>query len=486
MRNIIFPHKSLKTKAVQKFGLTIFFIIVFLIGNSFSLLKSQEYQHLIIYGQSLSTGHQSWPSLSTTNVPSNFMIGNQVWTNFGNEGYTSLYPLVANVAATTKNLAKTRANNIYGENPLVAAANHIQLKTKGKYKYIASSCGTGGLTIEQLSKEYYKPNFYKDFTNTIDYGRSISSSIICPAIFWMQGEYNYAPTSKSVGLSVGSKPTPDKNTYKSLLIKLKSNMQNDIINTYNQPCKPIFISYQTGAQYSRGKELAIGMAQLEAANENSDVICAGPIYPMTDRGGHLDSNGYRWYGEILGKVYYRTKILNQKFIPLQPKEISRNIDAKGVKIKFHVPKLPLVFDESLVPANKDYGFEIFNNNVKIAIKKISIKKDCVIISTQDSLMGSIEAVYAGTNNKGNGNLRDSDKELAYYNYIDLDKKNSDGTYFFERDSTEFTLRPSYEPKYKKQAVIYNKSYPLYNFSVAFYYKLDENSQSVNVFDNYPL
>lgn len=54
--------------------------------------------------------------------------------------------------------------------------------------------------------------------------------------------------------------------------------------------------------------LAISMAQLEASNEYKDIICAGPIYPMTDRGGHLDANGYRWFGEMLGKVYYQTQI----------------------------------------------------------------------------------------------------------------------------------------------------------------------------------
>ena len=79
--------------------------------------------------------------------------------------------------------------------------------------------------------------------------------------------------------------------------------------------------------------MEIGMAQLETANENEDMICAGPVYPMTDRGGHLDANGYRWYGEMLGKAYYRTKVLGQRFVPLQPIEISRTDNAKEIKIR---------------------------------------------------------------------------------------------------------------------------------------------------------
>lgn len=466
-------------RCIRYVSLKMLLLLMVITASNSMLAKSKKYQHLIIYGQSLSTGHQSWPALSTNNVSGNYMIGNQVWTNFGNVGYSALNPLVANIAASTIALPKTRASNIYAENPLVAATNHIQLKTKRKYKFIASSCGTGGLTIEQLSKEYYNPTFYKNFTNTIDYAASITSRISCPAIFWMQGEYNYAPTSKSLGLTVGSVPTADKNNYKSLLLKLKENMQNDIFVKYKQTNMPLFITYQVGAQYSRGKELSIGMAQLEASNENNDIICAGPIYQMTDRGGHLDSNGYRWFGEILGKVYYRTIILGEDFKPLQPIEISRTDNTKVLKIKFYVPKLPLVLDELLVKKIKDYGFEIYDDNIKKTIQNIKIDADCVLITTTTDLVGTLEVIYAGTSNYGDGNLRDSDNELAYYNYVDLDKTNADGTYVFERDTTETKLRPSFEPK-DEQGVIYEKPYPLYNFSLAFYYTLLKDTSTFRI------
>ena len=110
------------------------------------LTQAQSYEHLIIYGQSLSTGHQSWPPLSTTPVPGNYMIGTQVWSNFGNTVLNQLNPLLANVASSTASLAKNRANMIYAESPVVAAANHIQLKTNGQHQFIATSCGTGGKT----------------------------------------------------------------------------------------------------------------------------------------------------------------------------------------------------------------------------------------------------------------------------------------------------------------------------------------------------
>jgi hypothetical protein len=470
-----------KAKYLKLNGFRILVLISIIAVNCLTTVDSQEYQHLIIYGQSLSTAHQSWPPLSTTNVANNFMIGDQVWINYGNKDFTKLNPLVANVAAAAVNTPKKRSTMIYAENPLVGATNHIQLKTNGKYKFIATSCGNGGLSIEQLSKESFKPIYYGNFTNTIKYASALSSGIHCPVIFWMQGEYNYTTPKGCTGLTAESTPTTDKNTYKSLLLKLKNNMQNDISSTYKQKDKPLFITYQVGGQYSRGKELSIGMAQLEASNENKDIVCAGPIYPMTDRGGHLDPNGYRWYGEILGKVYYRTVILGQDFKPLQPVEISRTKNPKILNIRFYVPKPPLVIDELLIKKIQDYGFEVYVNNDKMTIRNVKIVGKNVRITTDADLTGNVEVIYAGTNNNGDGNLRDSDKEPSFYKYVDLDKKNDDGTYFYERDSTETTLRPSYEPRNSK-GVIYDQPYPLYNFSVAFYYKLDKDAYNYKIPD----
>lgn len=52
-------------------------------------------------------------------------------------------------------------------------------------------------------------------------------------------------------------------------------MQDAVKKYYNQNEKPRFITYQTGAQYTRGTTLEVGMAQLNASNENEDIICAG-------------------------------------------------------------------------------------------------------------------------------------------------------------------------------------------------------------------
>jgi hypothetical protein len=276
------------------------------------------------------------------------------------------------------------------------------------------------------------------------------------------------------------------------MVTLKNNMQTDAKAAYKQANSPAFITYQVGAQYSKGKELTIGMAQLEASNEQEDIICAGPVYPMTDVGGHLDANGYRWYGEMLGKVYYKTQILGEDFRPLQPLELSRDAaDPKKVIIKFRVPKRPLVLDDKTLGKITDYGFEVYNNNTRQTISNVSISGDSVILACVQNLTGKIEVVYAGVNatyvstsgnGRGSGNLRDSDDYPAFFTYQDLDKKDGSGNYIYPRNPNDAspTLRPAFEPKDANGNIIYDRPYPLYNFSVSFYYAIPAGEQKYTV------
>jgi hypothetical protein len=433
-----------------------------------------DYQHFIIYGQSLSVGYQAYQSLSLTNVQGNYMIGNQVWLNYGNTSLDKLNPLVATSIAASPAIA---------ECPITAAVNHIRLKQEADFpeienRFIATSTGMGGKTLEQLSKGHTEGH-YNVYSSALKaaYGMTVrsGSTITCPAIVWMQGEYDYT-----------GEPLTPKDTYKTGLIRLKNNMQSDVMAKYGQSEKPIFYTYQCGAQYTRGKELDAGMAQLEASNQNADVFCVGPVYPVTDVGGHIDANGSRWYGEMIGKVYHKTKVLGEDFKPLQPKKLSRDAsNPKRVVVQFLVPKLPLVLDEKTLPKVTNYGFEVYNNNVRQTISDVTVQSDSVIIACTADLTGKIEVIYAGTNasTRGHGNLRDSDDEKGFYNYINPELKSDGENYDYPHypDANQTTFIPSSgEPKDENGEVIYEQPYPLYNFSVAFYYAIPENVNSYEV------
>ena len=177
-------------------------------------------------------------------------------------------------------------------------------------------------------------------------------------------------------------------------------MQKDIQRQYGQTDKPVFITYQTGAQYMRDT-LSISMAQLEAANEYDDIICAGPIYPMTDRGGHLDSNGYRWFGEMLGKVYYQSQVQGKPFQPLQPTVIAREKHCLPKYVSSIMYRFVRWYSMLIwYPKSKDYGFEIYLRDYrqenKQIIKQVEIDGDDVVLTCEQPLVGDVIVVYAGT------------------------------------------------------------------------------------------
>ena len=437
-----------------------------------------DYHHFIIYGQSLSVGYQAYQSLSLTNIPGNYMLGNQVWLNYGNTNIDQLKPLVSTSAITSAAIA---------ECPVTAAVNHIRLQQEIDFpalenRFIATSVGMGGKTVVELSKGNAS-NLYNTYSSALKaaYGTAIrsGSTIDCPAIVWMQGEDDYTRAE-----------APAKAQYKSDLIQLKNDMQNDVATRYGQSDKPFFYTYQVGAQYTRGRELNVGMAQLEASNQNDDLFCVGPVYPVTDVGGHIDANGSRWYGEMIGKVYYKTRILGEDFKPLQPKKLSRDAsDAKKVIIQFLVPKMPIVLDINTLKEVRDYGFEVYNNNSRQTISNITVANDSVIITCAANLTGKIEVVYAGLNTtnadgvgngRGHGNLRDSDDAKGFFNYIDPNLKEN-GEYVYPHYDNLSSYTPANgEPKDENGEVIYDQPYPLYNFSVAFYYAIPEGENSYEV------
>ena len=119
----------------------------------------------------------------------------------------------------------------------------------------------------------------------------------------------------------------------------------------------------------------------------------------------------------------------------------------------------------------------------------------MVLTCEQPLVGDVIVVYAGTRSfiedrpkgkdglQGHGNLRDSDPYKAFFKYEDLDEVHKNGTFIHPRDSFETRLRPDYEPRERKGKVIYGKKYPLYNFSVGFYYKLPAESKQISVLGN---
>jgi hypothetical protein len=460
--------------------------------SAFQLPEGQIAQ-VIMYGQSLSTGQQTPPSISTNNYKGNLMLGGQVWSNYGNnldDAQLIFNPLVAHPSLSShkanadllSDITINSNSQFNCESPTEGFVNavkyyydHLQ-KADTTVKFAATSCGSGGRSIELLSKhvpngdnKFYQ-HFYKTLLKSKEAATRMNKGLVCPAILWMQGEYNYLAEATQ-GWEPNTPATKDKNKYKEFLSQLAADMRQDITNVYGQQKMPVFITYQCGAQYTRDNDLPIGMAQLELANTRPDIIMAGPVYPVTDRGGHLCPNGSRWYGEMMAKVYYRTVLLGQKWIPLQPKKITK---ANGhIDIEYYVPKPPLRVDTLTLQKTASYGFTVQQAGANIHIQSVAVISSTTI-RLQVPLYHMNDAVsisYAGPSTRGHGNICDSDDFRSFETYKNLVAEGQTGT---ERNR----FKPNYEPVDARGNIIYDQHYPMQNFSCAFFYEVPAGKNNI--------
>lgn len=404
-------------------------------------------------------GWESRQAITTTSIDGNYMLGDNVLMLYNNDQKV-LSPLIA-----------TRWSD-GGEQPIVACVNSFSEKYRkevnSNQKFIAMTGGAGGQTIERLSKEcsnngYYQSTFTKILDNTIETIKGRGESVSCPAIIYMQGEYNCDNLSWYTGRGImpGTNGTTEKNVYKARLLKLKNNMQDDIMQKYGQTKKPLFFIYQTSGGYVKRKEMSIAMAQYEFAFENEDVVLLNPHYAMPDyNGGHLSTNGYRWYGESIAQTLYDVLIKEETFYPVYPEEF--RVENNMLTIDYYVPTPPLVLDTLLTPKVTNYGFSVYNNGVAAIINSVKLLDGSqVVLTCSKPLSSNIEVIYAGKDCNGSGNLRDSENRQSLYTYYD--------------DSSN-TKKETYIPKKQNGTKIYGDSYPLYNWSIGFYREID-NSQS---------
>ena len=419
-------------------------------------LFNTDYSHLIFYGQSLSMGWEAHEAISITPVPGTYMIGDRVWINQGNDGSIALNPLIASMGTSC------------GESPAVASAHVMRLLIdkmlpQNTVDIISTNCGEGGKSIERLSKEsangtnYYTTLFQTAISRAKTIADNNSKTISCPAIVWMQGEYNYVNLTGE-GLTTGTDATNDKDTYKSLLLTLKNNMQSDIMSTYGQTKKPLFLMYQVAGSYINLEDMPINMAMIEFAEENDDVILMNPTYNVPDySGGHLSSNGYRWYGEYIAKQMYRSLLKHQSSVTVQAKEFELLDSNTKILIHCQVPKAPLKLDIKTTQSVSSYGFKVKDDVGEITISSVQIiGGTSILLTLSRAISTNAYVAYGGYGRNGTGNVRDSDIWSPKYVYA---------------DETTF-VAPNHTPIDENNVNYYGRKYPMWNWLIAFYHKLN--------------
>ena len=406
------------------------------------------YAHIVMNGQSLSIGGNSYVPITgvlTDIVDDVYMIGNTPGSYKGD--------------LTQLKSATFSGSSNSGESPIVNAAYSLKTMINRtafqNVKIIASSVGVGGAPIETLMKG---TGNYNNFLTLLDSVKSsvLEENVVCPAIAWMQGEYNQ-----------GSSASTTKDEYKEKITQLKNDMQADIMSKYGQKDKPLFFVYQPSRLFTP-KFPIVAQALFEFAQENSDVILMNPHYfcPISD-GGHLTANGYRWYGEYIAKAIFEAIFYNNRYKAIQPKNIT--INQSEVVIELSVPYLPIKVDIELIKEQINYGFALYKGEEEILVLSTKVYPSGIIVLTASIDLNNetdIYLEYAGQKTNGVGNIRDSDEYVAFSNFM-----NSEEVYTPENSSY-----PSFDPtRYilneKSYQNIFDKPYPMYNWLNTFRIKI---------------
>ena len=401
-----------------------------------------DYNILITDGQSLSNGNEGWAALSkdiraTLNIN---MLGDSVRPK--NENGSTFTPLngaeIRSARAVVQDLiappdggnlmtdeavaALPRGANNFGETVDIGAMwmwREMQLQFRGlatdERKIVAVNCGVGGQIIERLSKGH-SWGFYNRIISAVTQIKAIADAEgkTCGVVgfLYLGNEYNYDSTKGGA---------TDRAEYRALLRKLIDDVITDTTAITGQTEPPLTVLYQTSGSWTRDStNMSIGEAQLDICAADANVMMASPAYAVTDKGGHLDANGYRWLGMQFGKVLHRAIDRRQNWRPLQP--LSVTLSGTFLRADFLVWSPPLQFRSCYVGSSPTTyaakGFRVTDDAGDVPVTRVDIVADTVVdITLGRETTGDVYLWYASqTGSNGNGNLFDSDTTVAVANY----------------------------------------------------------------------
>lgn len=293
---------------------------------------------------------------------------------------------------------------------------------------IYSSCGTGGLTIDQLLAQ----DQYAYVDNTIKLCKYLCDrngwEIDMPAWVWMQGEQDIKGRMSS-------------SEYKTKLLQMHDKVCSSIKAITGQEYRPKCIIYQPSCQniYTldygfSNPYLGVPTAFTELLRENDEFIASTPVYifepcKIETLGAwvHLDEISYHILGAYNGytlKKWCIDGIANKGLIPL-----NISLSGNSITITYNVPCPPLCIDESIVKKVPNFGFNVVKSDNTELITNVEVLRDRVKINCSEnpvgaklryglngdkvSLQGNPYVSGAGAYHGARGNLRDSQGMFVY-------------------------------------------------------------------------
>ena len=391
-----------------------------------------EIHHVLSTGQSNSVGFAGTPVLSTEQRWSNVMFDTGVMTAVGCDddgcrGYakpTKLVPLVEGDAYFA-----------YGAETMSSGLANLVAKESGA-SLLLSVHGRSGNTYVCLRKggcdfllsQGYTSAFDEALKQVTD-GKALANATgkryRVGAVTAVHGESDHY--SNPYPLPASRPSDASLATYSDALLEWQRDYDASIRAISGQKeAVPLLVSQMSNWNDRPSSE--IPRHQLDAhVRSQGKVVLVGPTYmlPFADDCIHFTNHGLRRLGEYFAKVYTRVVINGEKWEPLRPLEAT--LSSSTVRVRFAVPRPPLVFDTSNVVDPGNYGFEVVDAAGAIApISRVDLAgADTVAITLASTPSPPLRVRYAmtaipqtcpGPQRGPRGNLRDSDDAASNYGY----------------------------------------------------------------------
>jgi hypothetical protein len=409
--------------------------------------------HYITTGQSLATGTQGAPALSTTQPFSNLMFAypdsedpdflndplnfNAVTLGFTDIAFRPLVngPSVSGEYTPVETIANGFADSLTAEVPA--------------YRQLMSCSGIGGTAYSGLAGPTdYPPNgspSFQEMMSQVRTGMALAAaaglSYTVPAMLLVHGEFDNGNRDYATNLKTWQSDAQDgvnailggNSVVPVPMIAAQTQAPPDAVGNYNTlPLWPTAGSLGTlaaslanpGLIYVACPEYMMAHHYYEDAQGNPDPN-GQPI--------HMTADGYRHLGLMMAKAAYAICLQKGSWSPLMP--VSITLAGNLVRIEYAVPHGPLVLDTSYVTDPGNYGFNFsdnpFNPNSFTDIVGVAVTGPTEITLTLSGTPPGGYLSYAlvdpgpaggapygqgfGPTAGPRGCVRDSDPAISYYN-----------------------------------------------------------------------
>jgi hypothetical protein len=351
-------------------------------GRSQEPLRSDALNHVLMLGDSFAAaqGSVAPPARLTGPLgPGVFMIGQSehprdaatgAWLPIGK---AELQPLRGTVLshhsrrqlldeAATRALGNEGGLGNHGESAGVAALHQLRHLAGPGGALLLTNAGRPGVTIEMISKGAQVVStadaplgirLYDRALGMVPAARARAEeaglAYRAAAIVLQVGRTNYvahASGNRPAAIFDGEAERRDAAGSRAEMLgwlrRLKAEFGADLAAAAGPPgSRPAWFCFVPGETYTRDDaDLGVAEAFLQWAEEDDEVVLAGPQYQVTDN-THLDWNGQRWSGCKLGEVMHRCLALGERWRPLSPIRLAWR--GRDILAAFHVPAPPLGF-----------------------------------------------------------------------------------------------------------------------------------------------